>query len=110
MSKKMVYFSAKGKNFKLYVESLKQTYKLIKDKKFKRSKIELKNKIFRRSIYAIKNIKKGEKFTKKNIQTFRPDVGLSSSYFLKILGKNSPIKIEKDFPLPKGLLKNNKFF
>ena len=40
-------------------------------KKFNRSKNEMENKIFRRSIYAIKNIKKGDIFSKKHqdIQT-----------------------------------------
>ena len=100
-----IEFSAKGEEIKNYKEELEETYKLISKRKFFRSKQELKNKIFRRSIYAIKDIKKNEKFSKNNIKSFRPDVGLSASFYLKILGRKSPIFIKKNNVLKKGLQK-----
>ena len=100
-------FSLKGKEIEDYIKSIKSTYELIKKDNFNRSKDELENKIFRRSIYAVNDIKKGEKFSKKNIKTFRPNIGLSASYFLDLLGKKSPIKINKNYPLPKSLIVNN---
>lgn len=100
-------FSVKGKEVSIYIKSIRKTYELIKNFNYNRSKKELENKIFRRSIYAIKDINKGEKFSKKNIKTFRPNVGLSASYFLDLLGKKSPIKINKNFPLPKSLTNKN---
>ena len=45
--------------------------------------------IQRRGIWCIKNIKKGEKFSKTNVDVLRPCVGLSASYFLKILNKKA---------------------
>ena len=81
------------------------TYNRITKKKFFRSKHELKNKIFRRSIYAVKDIKKNEKFSRNNIRSFRPDVGLSASFYLKILGQKSPIFIKKNNVLKKSLQK-----
>ena len=63
-----------------------------------------KNKIFQRSIYAIKNIKKGEYFNDENIKTFRPSLGLSAE-FLSIIGKKSPQNIKKNKPLPKKIIK-----
>jgi len=92
-------FSMKGKEFKIYNQEINKTYELVKNKKLTRSKNELENNIFRRSIYAIKNIKKGDVFSKKNIKTFRPDKGLSAYYFLDILGKKSPIDVKKNYPL-----------
>ena len=51
--------------------------------------------IQRRGIWSIKNIKKGEKFSKTNLDVLRPCVGLSASYFLKLftnhLSKNSMV-------------------
>ena len=88
-------------NFK---KDLDNSYKLIKNNTYLRSKSEMKNKIFRRSIYAISDINPGEKFTKKNIKTFRPDKGLSASFFLKIINKKSPIKISKGKLLNKNIL------
>jgi len=55
---------------------------------------EYKNKkIVRKSIYAIKNIKKGEKFSNKNLITLRPDIGVSAKLWEKIIGK----KAKKNF-------------
>ena len=97
-------FSLKGKDFKTYIKLIRDTYELVKNENYQRSKNELENKIFRRSIYAIKDIKKGEKFSKKNIQTFRPNIGLCASYFLNLLGRKSPVKLRKNYPLPKSLV------
>ena len=52
--------------------------------------LESKNSIFfRRSIYAISNIKKNEVFSKKNVACFRPFTGLCASKYLKLIGKKS---------------------
>jgi len=100
-----IKFSVKGKEIKKYKEDLLETQKLILKSKFFRSKQELKNKIFRRSIYAINDISKGEKFTNKNIASFRPDIGLSTSYYPKLIGKKSPINIKKNNVLKKDFMK-----
>ena len=97
-------FSLKGKELKIYNNDLKKTFQFIANKKLTRSKNEMENKIFRRSIYAVRDIKKGDILSKKNIQTFRPEKGVSASYYLSILNKKSPIKIKKNYPLPKKIL------
>lgn len=95
-----IEFSSIGKAFKVYINEIKRVNKLIENKKLKRSKAEQRNKILRRSVYAIQDIKKGEIFSKKNVKNFRPDMGLSASYFLDILGKKSPMNLRKNYPLP----------
>ena len=75
-------------------------------KNFFRNKNENKSKIFRRSIFATKNIKKGEKFSKDNIRVIRPGYGLAPKYYNKILNKKSSINILKDEPLKPIILKN----
>ena len=57
------------------------------------------NRFFRRSIFSIQNIKKGEKFTNKNIKTLRPCIGLSASNYENILGKKSLKNIKAGKPL-----------
>lgn len=54
---------------------------------------------FRRSIYAIKNIKAGEEFTPENIRVIRPGHGLEPKYFEKILGRRANKSISKGTPL-----------
>ena len=65
---------------------------------------------FRRSIYAVSNIKKGEKFTKKNIRVIRPGFGVQPLYFEKLINKKSPFDIKSETPLKKSLLKKLRIF
>lgn len=89
-----IKFSLKGKEIQLFKKRISETYKFLGSNNFKRSKNEMKNKKFRRSIYAYKNIKKGEKFSKKNIKVIRPGYGLDPKYFDQLIGKKSLKKIE----------------
>ena len=59
---------------------------------------------FRRSIFSVKDIKKGENL-KENIKVIRPGYGLSPFYFNKLIGKKSPINIKKASPLNKIVIR-----
>jgi sialic acid synthase SpsE len=74
-------------------------------KYFFRNKSENQSLQFRRSIYAVSNIKKGEKFTKKNIRVIRPGFGIQPVYFEKLINKRSPLNIERQTPIKMILLK-----
>lgn len=64
---------------------------------------EKKNSLFfRRSIYAIKKIEKGEKLTRENIACFRPYTEICASKYFKLLGKKSKKTINKNNVLKKS--------
>ena len=98
-------FSLKGEEIKKLRDDIDVAYKLLGKNSFFRNKSENKSKIFRRSIFATKDIKKGEKFTRDNIRVIRPGYGLMPKYFNKILNKKSPINISKGEPLKPYVLK-----
>ena len=60
---------------------------------------------YRRSLYAVKDIKKGERFTPENIRSIRPAIGLSTKMYDKIIGKKAAIDISRGTPLNKNLIK-----
>ena len=65
--------------------------------KKKPTKSERKNiRIARNSLVASKSIKKGEKFTNKNITVKRPGTGISPMKIKKILGKNAKKNFQYD--------------
>ena len=99
-------FSLKGKEIKKLRDDIDVAFKLLGKNSFFRNKSENKSKIFRRSIFTSKNIKKGEKFTKQNIRVVRPGYGLMPKYFNKILNKRSPVKISMHEPLKPKMFKN----
>ena len=63
-------------------------------------------KIARRGIISIRDIKKGEKLTNKNIAIKRPMVGIDASKFEKVLNKTSKTKIKKNTPIYKTMIIN----
>lgn len=65
-------------------------------------KKERASKKYRRSIFSIMDIKKGEKFNVRNISTFRPSIGLGANLFFKIIGKKSNKNIKCFKPIFKS--------
>ena len=98
-------FSLKGKEIKDYIQVIKDTSLMMGKEYFFRNKSENRSLKFRRSIYAVSNIKKGEKFTKKNIRVIRPGFGIQPYYFEKLINKKSPFNIKGETSLKKILLK-----
>ena len=62
----------------------------------KSEKISLK---YRRSIYLIEDIKKGEKITIDKIKIVRPNLGVLPKYLESILGKKAKKNLKKNSPL-----------
>src|SRR3989338_3129017 len=62
------------------------------------------NKRFRRSIFASRSIKKGEKFTSENIRVIRPSFGLEPKYYEGTLGRYAAQDIEIATPLTKEMV------
>ena len=99
-------FSLKGIEIKKLRNDVDIAFKLLGKNSFFRNKNENKSKVFRRSIFTTKDIKKGQKFTKDNLKVIRPGYGLEPKYFNKILNKKSPFNIKKDEPLKAVILKD----
>ncbi len=60
---------------------------------------ELGSKVFRRSIYAVDDIRQGEALTDQNIRSIRPGFGLPPKYLDQILGKTARVDIKRGTPL-----------
>ena len=84
-----IEFSIKGKEIKKFKNDLLKAWKLIGGRKFFRSKNELINKKFQRSIYVVNKINKGDKFTENNIKRIRPGYSLPAERWDYILGRRS---------------------
>jgi len=66
---------------------------------YTRTEAEQGNVKFRRSLYIVKDIKAGEKFTHANVRSIRPGYGLAPKHLKNIIGKISTTDIEMGTPL-----------
>ncbi len=88
--------SLNPKQLKSFINSIRKTEKALgKYNKFVTNSERPNRNIIRKSIYANSIIKKGDKFTSKNIKLKRPGVGMHPIKFEKIIGKKS----KKNFKL-----------
>lgn len=60
---------------------------------------EMKSLNFKRSIYAVEDIKEGEQFTKDNIRIIRPGDGIHPRYFDGLIGKIADKNFAKGTPI-----------
>ncbi len=62
-------------------------------------KAEEKSKVFKRSIYVVRDVNEGDVFTTENVRVIRPGDGLAPKYYDQILGKKSSRKLTSGTPL-----------
>jgi len=66
---------------------------------YERKESEKGNAKFRRSLYVVKDIKKGELFTTENIKSIRPGFGVAPKYYDHFVGKAATCDIKRGEPL-----------
>ena len=71
---------------------------------YQRSNEEHGNKLFRRSIYATKDIAAGERLTEENIKIIRPGFGAEPKYWTTTLGSRARQGIKYGTPIDTSLL------
>ncbi len=64
------------------------------------------NRKYARSLYVVKDIRKGEKFTSENVRSIRPSNGLHPKYYEKVLGKTAIRDLKFGTPLKHAFIKD----
>lgn len=97
-------FSMEPEEFKEMVDRIRQVEKAMGDVFYGVSPQEQSNACFRRSIFVVKDMKKGEAFTEENIRVIRPGYGMKPKYFEQVLGCRAEGDILRGTPLSFELL------
>ncbi|MDP2586986.1 MAG: pseudaminic acid synthase [Candidatus Komeilibacteria bacterium] len=92
-------FSLEPAELKTLVKEVREAEQAIGRPIYQVAKNEEENVTFRRSLFVIKDIKKGEKFSAANVRSIRPGHGLLPKYYEKVLGKKAARGIERGTPL-----------
>ena len=89
--------SLEPKELASMINHIRETEKILGSKNKVITKSEQRTKLLvRKSLFALKNIKKGEIFTEHNLTTKRPGNGLSPFMIKKLMGKKSSRSYKKD--------------
>ena len=80
-------FSLEPHDLKKLCTETKEAWLSLGNTGFKRQKAEKNSKVFRRSLYFVKDLPEGHTIKVDDIRRIRPGMGLSPKYFDEILGK-----------------------
>jgi len=92
-------FSLEPDEMRRLVTEIRDVEKAIGQPTYKPDKRESENIVFKRSLFVVADIKKGQTLTRKNIRCIRPGYGLAPKYLDKVLGKKSIKHLTSGTPL-----------
>ncbi|AET70306.1 pseudaminic acid synthase [Desulfosporosinus orientis DSM 765] len=97
-------FSMEPHEFKAMVKDIRIAEKAMGNVCYQLSEKEAESKQFRKSIFVVRDMVKGETFSEENIRVIRPGHGLEPKYYEDIEGKKAADNIELGTPLRWGLV------
>ena len=92
-------FSLEPSEFKEMVNAVRTAEKAIGEVYYSLTKSEKESRIFRRSLFAVKYIKAGEKIVSSSIRSIRPGHGLHTRHLNEIIGRRAKKDILPGTPL-----------
>ena len=97
-------FSMEPDEFKAMIEDIRAVEKALGTATYEVTEKQKENRVFRRSLFVVKDIKAGEVFSESNVRSIRPGHGLHTRYFDQVLGKKAVQDIKKGTPLSRELV------
>lgn len=92
------FFSIEPDEFSQMVTNIRVAEKSLGNIHYGLTKTEKRSRIFRRSLFVVEDIKRGEIFTEKNVRSIRPAKGLPPKFLKMVLGKKAKRFIKKGLP------------
>lgn len=97
-------FSLCPQEFKTMVQAVREAERSVGQITYELSEKTKKNRMFSRSLFAVKDIQRGELFTEDNVRSIRPANGLAPKYLNRIMGKKANRDIKRGSPLAWDLI------
>jgi sialic acid synthase SpsE len=98
------FFSIEPKELKLLVDGIRTVEKSLGKIQYTAGKEEAASRIFRRSLFIVRNMKGNEVISKDNIRSIRPGFGLHTRFYKKIIGKRITRSVSAGTPMRLGLV------
>ncbi len=98
-------FSMPMEEYAAMVRDVKAAKKIADGPDYSLTEGEKSSAVFRRSIFAVKDIEEGQQFAESNVRIIRPGYGLKPKYYKDLLSKVSKRKIMQGQPIDESDLK-----
>jgi sialic acid synthase SpsE len=95
-------FSMEPDEFREMTEAIRTVERALGRVNYHVTEREAASRMFRRSLFVVRDIKAGEVFSRDNVKSIRPGMGLAVSHLERILGKRSTADLERGTPLTEG--------
>jgi len=92
-------FSIEPHELKALVDAIRTAEKALGRVYYGVSEKETQSRVFRRSLFVVKDMKAGETFTEENVRSIRPGYGLPPKFLKEVLGRKSARDIKCGTPL-----------
>jgi len=92
-------FSSEPQEFKAMVEAIRTAEKALGEARYALTEPEAGSRVFRRSLFVVKDMKAGEVFTEECVRSIRPGHGLHPRYRQDVLGRRAAQDIQRGTPL-----------
>ena len=92
-------FSMEPDEMKQLVEETQKAWQALGRVSYDKTEKEKASAVFRRSVYVVKDVEKGEKLTADNIRIIRPGNGIPPKFYDIILGKIASCDIKRGTPM-----------
>lgn len=92
-------FSLEPHEFRAMVDAVRTAQKALGEVLYGAGPREAKSRAFRRSLFVVSDVRKGEPFTRENLRSIRPGYGLPPRYFDEVLGCRATSDVESGTPL-----------
>lgn len=92
-------FSLEPDEFKAMADGIRLVENALGEINYEPSEQELRNRVFQRSLFVVKDMKAGDEFTEDNVRSIRPGNGLTPRFLPDILGRQASRDIARGTPL-----------
>lgn len=92
-------FSLEPDEFRAMVDAVRVTEKALGEVNYRLTEKEQASRAFRRSLFAVEDIRAGERLTEENVRSIRPGDGLPPSAFRRVLGREASVDLPRGTPL-----------
>jgi pseudaminic acid synthase len=92
-------FSLEPAEFREMVDAVRDAEKSLGKISYEITEKEKASRVFRRSLFVVKDMQAGETFTRENVRSIRPGTGLPVKHLNRILGKTAACRIMRGQPL-----------